>query len=266
MRWSKFAAVVSIWMSYFCLLLLVHLCITVLRLRNRWEIISRITTSFTFVLRTILAINVTIDGDGAPIERGGTVIISNHLSYIDGIILGSIFPVLFVSKREVKRWPIIGLWVMVCGTVFINRQRKDQILLLILEMQRKLKQRANILLFPEGRASNGDRFLPFQSAPLAAPLHNRSIIVPVTLTYKSVDGKPVSKENRDLIYCYGEMDFMPHFWKFLSLHSIDAEVTVHPSIDCSQYEDDSAGRKQLALDCYKRVSRRVVKFDLKGSI
>jgi 1-acyl-sn-glycerol-3-phosphate acyltransferase len=205
-------------------------------------------------LRTILNIKVTVVGEAGQIEKnGGTVIISNHLSYVDGIVLGSVFPVVFVSKREVKKWPMIGLWTSLCGTIFINRQRKDQVGLLIVEMSRKLKDGANILLFPEGRATNGERLLPFQTAPLAAPLRNRSIIVPLTLVYKRVDGKTVSKKNRDLIYCYDEMDFVPHFWNLLSIRSIEAVVTVQPKIECSRYEDNSAGRKKLALDCYNRV-------------
>ena len=256
MRWVKFTAVVSLWAFVFGLVVLVHLWISLLKLPNRWEIISRLTYTFTFLLRTILNIRVTVAGDADQIEEGSTVIVSNHLSYVDGIVLGSIFPVVFVSKREVKKWPLIGLWTSLCGTVFINRQRKDQVRLLIVEMIRKLNEGVNILLFPEGRATNGERMLPFQTAPLAAPLRNRSIIVPVTLVYKSVDGKPVSKENRDLIYCYDDMDFVPHFWKLLSLRRIEALVTVQLKIDGSWYEDNSAGRKKLALDCYNRVLER----------
>lgn len=254
MRWAKFAAIVSLWAFVFGLVVLVHLWITLLKPPNRWEIIGRLTSTFTFLLRTILNIKVTVAGEAEQIEKnGGTVIISNHLSYVDGIVLGSVFPVVFVSKREVKKWPMIGLWTSLCGTIFINRQRKDQVGLLIVEMSRKLKEGANILLFPEGRATNGERLLPFETAPLAAPLRNRSIIVPLTLVYKCVDGKTVSKKNRDLIYCYDEMDFVPHFWKLLSLRSIEAVVTVQPKIECSRYEDNSAGRKKLALDCYNRV-------------
>jgi lyso-ornithine lipid O-acyltransferase len=252
MRWAKFAAIVSLWVIFFGLVVLVHLWITLLKLPNRWKIISRFTYTFAFLLRTILNINVTVAGDAGQIEEG-TVIISNHLSYVDGIVLGSVFPVVFVSKREVKKWPLIGLWTSLCGTIFINRQRKDQVGLLIVEMSRKLKQGANILLFPEGRASNGERMLPFQTAPLAAPLRNRSTIVPLTLVYKCVNGKTLTKKNRDLIYCYEEMRFVPHFWKLLSLRSIEAVVTVQPKIECSRYEDNSAGRKKLALDCYNRV-------------
>ena len=72
----------------------------------------------------------------------------------------------------------------------------------------------------------------------------------------------ISKANRDLIYCYDDMDFVPHFWKLLSLRSIEAVVTVQPKIECSRYEDNSAGRKRLAPDCYSRVLGRRANFDL----
>ena len=262
MRWAKLAAIVSLWTVFFGFVALVHLWISVLRLPNRWEIISRLTRSLTFLLRTILNIKVTVIGDVGELERGGHVIISNHLGYVDGFVLGSIFSVVFVSKREVKKWPVIGQWTTLCGTIFINRQRKDQVQSVVEEISRKLREEANILLFPEGSATNGEQMLPFQTAPLAAPLRNRSIIVPVTLTYKSVDDKPVSEANRDLIYCYGDMDFVPHFWKLLSLSSVEVIVTVQPKIECFRYEDNSAGRKKLAIDCYNRVLGRPVGTDL----
>ena len=262
MRWAKLAAIVSLWTVFFGFVALAHLWISVLRLPNRWEIISRLTRSLTFLLRTILNIKVTVIGDVGELERGGYVIISNHLGYVDGFVLGSIFSVVFVSKREVKKWPVIGQWTTLCGTIFINRQRKDQVPSVVEEISRKLREEANILLFPEGSATNGERMLPFQTAPLAAPLRNRSIIVPVTLTYKSVDDKPVSEANRDLIYCYGDMDFVPHFWKLLSLRSVEVIVTVQPKIECVRYVDNSAGRKKLAIDCYNRVLGRPVETGL----
>ena len=103
--------------------------------------------------------------------------------------------------------------------------------------------------------------LPFQTAPLAAPLRNRSIIVPVTVAYRSVDDKPISKRNRDLIYWYGDMDFLTHFWRLLSLRTIEVMVKVQPKIECFRYEDTSAGRKKLAADCYNRILGRVVETD-----
>ena len=236
---------------------MVHLWISVLGLPNRWKIISRLNRNFTLLMRVILNIKVTVEGDEGQLERGGYVIIGNHVSYVDGIVLGSIFPILFVSKREVKGWPVVGQWNTLCGTIFINRQRKELVGSLIEEMSGKLRQEANILLFPEGTSTNGERMLPFQTAPLAAPLRSRSIIVPTTIAYTSIDDKPISAANRDRIFWYGDMDFVSHFWKLLALRSIEVLVTIQPKIECFRYPDTSAGRKMLAEDCYNRVLGRV---------
>ena len=261
MRWIKLIAILSLWLFFFGFLAIVHLWISVLRLPNRWKIVSRWIRGFTWLMRRILNIKITVEGDAGQLERRGCVIISNHFGYLDGIILGSLFPVIFVSKREVKSWPLVAQWMTLCGTVFINRQKKGLVPLAVKEINRKLKQEANILLFPEGAATNGERMLPFQTAPLAAPLRSRAIIVPVTLAYQSIEEQPVSVANRDLIYCYGGMAFGPHFLKLLTLRQVEVRVTIQPKVDCSRYEDNSAGRKRLAEDCYKRILGRVSKKD-----
>lgn len=261
-RLLKLSAFLSLWVFFFGLVTMVHLWIAVLGIPNRWKIISRINRVYTLLLRLILNIKVTISGDEGQLERGGYVIIANHLGYVDGIVLGSIFPIVFVSKKEVRSWPIVGQWNVLCGTVFIDRQHKEQVGSLVRELSRKLKQDANILLFPEGTSTNGERMLPFQTVPLAAPLRNRSVIVPATLTYKSVDEMPVNRANRDLIYWYGDMDFMSHFWQLLALRGIEVLVTIQPKVDCFRYEDSSAGRKKLAEDCYDRVLGRMTETGL----
>ena len=253
MRWIKLAGILSLWLLFFGLLICVHLWISALRVPNRWKIISRWLRPFTWSMRAILNIKVKVVGNLGRLERGGEVIISNHFGYLDGIVIGSLLPVIFVSKREVKSWPIVGWWTTLCGTVFIDRQRKGLISLAVIEIRRKLNQGANILLFPEGFATNGERMLPFQTAPLAAPLRSRATIVPVTLTYESIEEQPVSMSNRDLVYCYGDMDFSPHFWKLLGLRQVEVKMTVQPKIECSHYDNNSAGRKRLAEDCRARV-------------
>jgi len=230
MRLLKLAAFISLWTFFFALVATVHLWISILALPNRWKIISRLNRNFTLLVRLILNIKVTVSGDEGQLERGGYVIIANHVSYVDGIVLGSIFPILFVSKREVKKWPIVGQWNVLCGTIFVNRQRKALVGLLIRELTQKLKQDANILLFPEGTSTNGEKMLPFQTVPLAAPLRSRSIIAPVTVTYKAIDEQPITAANRDLIYWYGDMEFVSHFWNLLALSSVEVLVTIQPKI------------------------------------
>src|SRR5580765_1157455 len=257
MRLLKLAAFLSLWVVFFVLVAIVHLWISILGLPNRWKILSRLNRNYTLLLRLILNIKVTIAGDEGQLERGGYVIIANHVSYVDGIVLGSIFPIVFVSKREVKKWPIVGQWNVLCGTIFINRQRKKEVGALVREMTRKLRQEANILLFPEGTSTNGEKMLPFQTAPLAAPLRSRLIIVPVTLAYTTIDEQPVTAVNRDFVYWYGDMDFVTHFWDLLGRRGVEVLVTLQPKIECFRYADNSAGRKKLAEDCYNRVLGRV---------
>jgi 1-acyl-sn-glycerol-3-phosphate acyltransferase len=256
MRLLKLAAFVSLWGFFFALVATVHLWISIFGLPNRWQVISRLNRNFTLLVRLILNVKVSVSGDERQLERGGYVIIANHVSYVDGIVLGSIFPIVFVSKREVKKWPIVGQWNVLCGTVFINRQRKELAGALIDELTGKLKQEANILLFPEGTSTNGEQMLPFQTVPLAAPLRSRSIIVPVTLAYRTIDEQPVGAPNRDLIYWYGDMNFVSHFWNLLALRNVEVLVTIQPKIECFRYPDNSAGRKKLAEDCYNSVLGR----------
>lgn len=262
MRLLKFAAFLSLWVVFFVLVAIVHLWISILGLPNRWKILSRLNRNYTLLLRLILNIKVTIAGDEGQLERGGYVVIANHVSYVDGIVLGSIFPIVFVSKREVKKWPIVGQWNVLCGTIFINRQRKNEVGTMVCEMTRKLRQEANVLLFPEGTSTNGEKMLPFQTVPLAAPLRSRSIILPVNLAYQTIDEQPVTAANRDFVYWYGDMDFVTHFWNLLGRRGVEVLVTLHPKIECFRYADNSAGRKKLAEDCYNRVLGRVRGKDL----
>jgi 1-acyl-sn-glycerol-3-phosphate acyltransferase len=202
----------------------------------------------------ILNIKITVEGQGDRLRSGAHFIVSNHLGYVDGIVLGSLFPVIYVSKKEVRGWPLIGQWTALCGTVFVDRKRKDKIPLLVEEIVTKLRQKANVLNFPEGTSTNGERLLPFQPALFAAPLRAHATVVPVTLTYRRINDRPLSPSNRDAVYWYGDMEFVGHFWNLLGLKTIDVVVKIHPAIETPRYKNDSAGRKQLSQACYDSIT------------
>lgn len=254
MRLLKLAILLLLWPYFFVAVGLVRLAVSLLGLEGRWKIISRLTQCFARLLTSVLKIHISVEGDRSRLESGGCFIVSNHLGYIDGFVLGSLFPVIYVSKKEVRHWPLIGQWTALCGTIYVDRQRKDKIPRLVEEIAKKLRGRTNVLNFPEGTSTNGERLLPFQSAPFAGPLRARAKIVPVTLTYKAIDHEPLSFLNRDRIYWYGDMDFVTHFWTLLSRSLIEVTVKIHPEIDTSRYENNSLGRKRLSQDCYDYVS------------
>ena len=124
-------------------------------------------------------------------------------------------------------------------------------------MSQKLSNKQIFCCF-RGAATNGERMLPFQTAPLAAPLRSRAIIVPITLAYQSVDEQPVSRPTVTWFIVTTICPMLPTFGS-LGLRRIEARVTIRPKIDCSRYEDNSAGRKRLAEDCYNRILGRVKK-------
>lgn len=254
MRWVKLAALLTLWPVFFASAALIHLGVSLFKLPGRWRIISSLTRNFAVLLSIVLNIKITQEGDSDHLETGGFFIASNHLGYVDGIVLGSLFPVIYVSKKEVRRWPLIGQWTTLCGTVFVDRRRKDKTPLLVEEMARKLRQKANVLIFPEGTSTNGDRLLPFQSALFAAPLRAKATVVPVSLTYTGIDDQPVSHTNRDRLYWYGDMEFLSHFWTLLALRRIEVSVKIHPRIETSGYKNNSLSRKQLSQACYDIIS------------
>jgi lyso-ornithine lipid O-acyltransferase len=210
---------------------------------------------FTAVLRILLNVRIALEGAKDSLDTGGHFIVSNHLGYLDGIILGSLFPVIFVTKRQVKRWPVIGQLLTLLGTIFVDRENKNDILRVVDKVSKTLKQETNILLFPEGTSTNGEKLLPFQSAFFAAPLIARAVVVPVTLTYRLVDQQPVTEANRDRVYWYGDMSFAPHLWDLLGAKRIEVSVKVHPRIETSELHNNSRGRKQLSQACYDLIGQ-----------
>jgi len=253
-RWLKLFFLASLWAYFFVSTILVHAGISLLRPPRRWIIISGLTKQFSALLRRLLNISIRLEGHRDWVGGGGHLIVSNHLGYVDGIVLGSIFPVIYVSKRDVRRWRLVGQWTVLIGTIFIDRQKKRKILQLVEEIAGKLREGANVLLFPEGTSTNGEKFLSFQSAPFAAALMARATVVPVTLTYRRVNQQPLSAANRDRVYWYGGMDFVSHFWNLLGLRRIEVSVKIHPGIELSEFQNNSQGRKKLGQACYRAIA------------
>lgn len=209
------------------------------------------------MLRILLNVKIALEGPKDSLDTSSRFIVSNHLGYLDGIVLGSLFPVIFVTKRQVKRWPLIGQLLTLLGTIFVDREDKKDILRVVDVISKMLGQEANVLLFPEGTSTNGEKLLPFQSAFFAAPLMARAPVVPVTLTYRLVDQQPVSAANRDRVCWYGDMSFAPHLWDLLGAHRIEVSVKIHPRIETSELQNDSPGRKQLSQACYDVIKQGV---------
>src|SRR6266404_2655913 len=114
--------------------------------------------------RTLRVFNASLHVTG-PIPSSG-LLVCNHLSYLDILVLGATTPCVFVSKCEVRRWPAFGWFASLAGTLFLRREKRSDVARMTLEMGRVLDEGELVVLFPEGTSSDGSKVLPFKSSLL----------------------------------------------------------------------------------------------------
>ena len=187
------------------------------------------------VMNAIMDISVMVEGENKPSEQHAALIVSNHLSYLDIVIIASVLPTLFVAKKEVRHWPMLGWLARLGGTIFVDRSLFRGGIAAATEIVRTLQSNVRVHIFPEGTSSSGERVLPFKPSLFAAALEAHVPIQPVTIQYFKINGEPFSDGNRDTVCWYGNMKFVEHFFRFLNCKKISASVTIHPLIIPSPY-------------------------------
>jgi len=121
--------------------------------------------------------------------------VSNHGSWADIVVIGSVAPVAFVAKREVASWPLVGVTVKIQRTVFVARTRRHRAAGAVADFVKRLKDGLSVVLFAEGTSSDGNRVLPFRSALLGAveeaSAHAGNIVIqPMSISYTGCTASP----------------------------------------------------------------------------
>jgi 1-acyl-sn-glycerol-3-phosphate acyltransferase len=190
---------------------------------------------------------------GAPARARPVLFVSNHVSYLDIPVLGSITPVSFVAKAEVAQWPGYGWLAKLQRTVFVDRRRNTTL------QQRdsihaRLAAGDALVLFPEGTSNDGNRILPFRSALLsvaeAADAARPLVIQPVSIAYTSVNGVALGWGLRPLVAWYGGMEMGGHLWRFTRLGRVEVVVQFHGEARLA----DFPSRKELTRHCQETVA------------
>lgn len=191
--------------------------------RARKTLILEVSFYSKIMLR-ILGINVSFKGGEFPEEN--CLIVSNHLSYLDVIVLASKIPTAFVTSKEIKKTPFLGEIVKLAGCLFVDRKNRSNLKEEISELKEGLLNGLNVTVFPEATSTNGDEVLRFRRPLFEAAKESNKNILPLTINYKTISHKEVSSENRDIVCWYGLMDFLPHFLKLLEEKEVSVEVSV----------------------------------------
>src|SRR5450631_3756846 len=140
-------------------------------------------------LLTILNIGIQIEGQQLTRGEGGCLLVANHVSWLDIIVLNAIHPAHFIAKSEVRGWPIIGWLSRRCGTIFIERALRQNASLINRRISLLLKQDACVGLFPEGTTTDGKQAGHFHSALIQPAIDAGVWLCPIALRYQNRDGK-----------------------------------------------------------------------------
>lgn len=208
-----------------------------------------IASNYYRVLCSLLRIRVRVNG--APVRGRAALFVSNHISWADILVIGSIAPVAFVAKREVRSWPLVGVTAELQRTVFVDRTRRHQTGEAVAEIVKRIDSGVSVVLFAEGTSSDGNRVLPFRSALLgvveeaASNGSDNLIIQPMSICYVGQHGMPMGRQHRPLVAWYGDLDFMPHIRTFIGHGAVDALVTYGEPLPADLTADRKAMTKQL---------------------
>lgn len=203
----------------------------------------------------ILGLHVVVHGQLSSARP--TLFISNHCSYADISVLASLLPASFVAKAEVATWPLFGWLAKLQRTVFVDR-RGPRVVEQRDNMVERLEAHENLILFPEGTSSDGNRVLPFKSALFSvaqyevdgAPL----VVQPISIAYTRLDGMPIGRALKPHLAWYGEMSMLSHMWILAGLGIVTVEVIFHAPVTIGEY----GRRKALSDHCFEVIQSGMV--------
>jgi len=156
--------------------------------------------------------------EGRPPTHG--LVVSNHLSYLDILILSSAMRCFFVAKIEISGWPYFGNAARTGGTIFLDRSSLTSAMSVANQITERLKLPVPVLLFPEGTSTDGSQVLRFHSRLIDPATSAGAPITTAAIRYVLEDGTP----ERELCW-YGDESFVTHLLKVLGVAGFSAEVT-----------------------------------------
>lgn len=161
----------------------------------------------------------------------GHLLISNHLSYIDILVLFSFQPALFVTSTEMREVFFLGRITKLAGCFFVERRkdRRDAFTTQteLSSMKEKLEAGFNVFLFPEGTSSDGRTVLPFKATFFQSSLDLEVNVKPFVLTY----------DRKDLIPWYGDMTFPDHLLRLCREKGFSAKIAMLDDISPGFFKD-----------------------------
>ena len=168
----------------------------------------------------LVRLGVQLEVSGTPPHAGPVLLVANHISWLDIVVLHAARHCRFVSKSDVKHWPLVGTLATGAGTLYIERASRRDAMRVVHQMAQALKDGEILAVFPEGTTGDGTTVLPFHANLIQAPISAHAPVLPVALQF--VDGR-TGAPSRAVSYV-GDESLLGSIWRTLCARELRALV------------------------------------------
>ncbi|AZZ37895.1 1-acyl-sn-glycerol-3-phosphate acyltransferase [Bdellovibrio sp. qaytius] len=248
-RFIKFVSIISVYL----------LQGTAIYLINRDPDVRRkrlIENAHRYGIRLVNAFNVQVICKNPIPHDEGSLLIGNHVGFIDILALMSIVPAVFVTSGEMRKAPGLGQITEVAGCTYVDRVNRMKIHDELKELIGVLKKGFRVVLYAESVASDGEQVLPFKKTLMMAAGLAGVPIRPFVFNYREANGGPVKFEHRDALCWHGDMSFLESIWGALQLETLVCEIEFLPLF----YTKPEDHRAEIAQKLHAMVSEKYVPF------
>ena len=183
------------------------------------------------------------------VPRAPFLLVTNHLSYLDILLLFTCVDGVFIAKRDMRSWPVLGLLAQLTGTIWLRREVSRDALRVALEIEHAIARGEGVVLFPEGTTSSGSGLLPFRPALLEWAARAQYPVHHAAIGYRTMPGDPQAQA---VLCWWGGTPFATHARGVLRLRRFEAIVNfaAEPVV--------ASSRKELAARLHEAIGREFV--------
>lgn len=173
----------------------------------------------------LMFMGVKVVQNGQINAAHNSFIVCNHLGYLDVLVMASKLKACFVTSLEMRQTPFLGQLCEMGGCLYVDRRSRENLSKEIGMLTDAMKAGLNVCVFPEGTSTNGSEVLRFKRPLFQSALDAQVPVSVMVLNYQTVDGSAVSALNRDSLFWYADMSFLPHLWEFFKLERVVVELS-----------------------------------------
>ena len=187
---------------------------------------------------------IELEVRGQPVVAGPALLVCNHISWLDILVIHATRHCRFVAKSELREWPLIGTLATGAGTLYIERENRKDALRMVKEMAQALKDGGVLAVFPEGTTGDGIDLLPFHANLIQSAIHADAPIQPLALQFIDTQTQSISMAARFV----GDDTLLFSIWRTLNARTLKAVVNFGQS-----QLSEGRNRRQWANDLHQNV-------------